>query len=322
MRTYLLTALCLMLVSCLPEDEKVSPFNRGDLTEFSLNLSTDYRSQAFFDLSSSSLTGEMLKTEWDLAFSSIEGEKHVFLNTGRLMKAAATGRTDFETIQSTDNLDFGWDDSKGNPESGVFYGWDNDPQQVYVLDMGYNPGGVPLGFKKIQFLSANDNAYEIRFANLDNSDEQQLSVTREENRTRVRVSLSNGGSILLSEPAIEDWDLLFSSYTETLFDGNDSIAYLVTGVLINPAGTEVSVDTTSFAALTATSLANRNWTQNRDAIGFDWKYFDFGAGSFLIVPNLNYLIKDIEGFYYKLRFTDFYDDSGNKGNPKFEFQRL
>ena len=32
--------------------------------------------------------------------------------------------------------------------------------------------------------------------------------------------------------------------------------------------------------------------------------------------------RDAKGFYYKLRFIDFYDDHGNKGNPKFEFQKF
>jgi len=37
---------------------------------------------------------------------------------------------------------------------------------------------------------------------------------------------------------------------------------------------------------------------------------------------MNYVIRDRDGFFYKLRFIDFSNDMGEKGYPKFEFVRL
>ena len=56
-------------------------------------------------------------------------------------------------------------------------------------------------------------------------------------------------------------------------------------------------------------------------IGFDWKYYDFNLG-YIIYPDRYYLLKDEDGFYFKIRFIDFYDPSGNKGTATFEYQRL
>ena len=35
-----------------------------------------------------------------------------------------------------------------------------------------------------------------------------------------------------------------------------------------------------------------------------------------------YVVEDHEGFRYKLRFTSFYNELGEKGHPQFTFQRL
>jgi hypothetical protein len=42
----------------------------------------------------------------------------------------------------------------------------------------------------------------------------------------------------------------------------------------------------------------------------------------VIIEGLNYVVLDREGYFYKLRFISFYNNSGEKGYPTFEFQRL
>lgn len=53
-----------------------------------------------------------------------------------------------------------------------------------------------------------------------------------------------------------------------------------------------------------------------NAISYDWKVFN--GGTFETDLSKNYIVKSTEGLYFKIHFIDFYDDSGNKGNPKFE----
>ena len=57
-------------------------------------------------------------------------------------------------------------------------------------------------------------------------------------------------------------------------------------------------------------------------IGYDWKYYNLDAALYTIEPGLAYVIRDRDGFYYKLRFIDFYSEAGEKGYPKFEYVRL
>jgi hypothetical protein len=64
------------------------------------------------------------------------------------------------------------------------------------------------------------------------------------------------------------------------------------------------------------------FSSRADVIGYDWKYYNFDAGVYTVVPDMNYVIRDRDGFFYKLRFIDFNNDVGEKGYPKFEFVRL
>ncbi|MEZ5083051.1 MAG: HmuY family protein [Bacteroidales bacterium] len=63
-----------------------------------------------------------------------------------------------------------------------------------------------------------------------------------------------------------------------------------------------------------------------DVIGYDWKVLqgDVNSGnvSYNIVPNRNYIIRNRNGFVYKLRFIEFYNTLGEKGYPTIEFQLL
>lgn len=75
---------------------------------------------------------------------------------------------------------------------------------------------------------------------------------------------------------------------------------------------EIDVDAAYYSAL----------TDSADAIGYDWKFYDLDAGQYTVFSDQNYIIRDQEGFYYKLHFVDFYNNQGEKGFPTMEVQRL
>lgn len=51
-----------------------------------------------------------------------------------------------------------------------------------------------------------------------------------------------------------------------------------------------------------------------DEIGYDWKYYDLsGSGKYIIYQKKVFVIRDQQGYLYKLRFIDFYDNNGQKG---------
>jgi len=41
-----------------------------------------------------------------------------------------------------------------------------------------------------------------------------------------------------------------------------------------------------------------------------------------VLPDIVFIIKEISGNYYKLRFVDYYNDAGEKGYAKFEIEGL
>ena len=65
-----------------------------------------------------------------------------------------------------------------------------------------------------------------------------------------------------------------------------------------------------------------DFSSNRNIIGYDWKTFDIDAGYYTVNENIVYIIKNVDDFYFKLRFIDFYDDNGAKGTPTFEYKLL
>ena len=66
----------------------------------------------------------------------------------------------------------------------------------------------------------------------------------------------------------------------------------------------------------------KSFSKYYNVIGYDWKTYDYESGSYIIHPEKNFVIKDKSGFYYKFHVIDFYNDSGQKGNIKFEFMLL
>src|SRR5690606_32914488 len=103
----------------------------------------------------------------------------------------------------------------------------------------------------------------------------------------------------------------------------DDIAYLVTGCLNNRNGVEVAhVFNKDFESITLSDINLYSFSVATNGIGYNWKEYNFDTGNYAIFSHHNYLIKTTEGKYYKLHFIDFYDSSGVKGTPTFEFQEL
>jgi len=126
------------------------------------------------------------------------------------------------------------------------------------------------------------------------------------------------------QPEKTGWDLWFTQYTDLLFtDENEPYPYIVTGVLLNSNNVIAAFDTTmSFDDISSDDLLNFEFSTNQNKIGYEWKYYDFDNAVYTVFSNYNYIIRDVEGFYYKLRFIGFYNNQGEKGYPTIEYQQL
>ncbi|MBK9176165.1 MAG: hypothetical protein IPM46_07485 [Flavobacteriales bacterium] len=73
-----------------------------------------------------------------------------------------------------------------------------------------------------------------------------------------------------------------------------------------------------FASITATDTLLFPMEGRRNAIGYDWKVYSFETSAYSIVPDLAFIVRDADGYLYKLRFIEFYGPQGQTGCPLFE----
>ncbi|MCU0370147.1 MAG: hypothetical protein MUC31_01925 [Bacteroidales bacterium] len=329
--------LVFLSTSCFKEDEKIEPHDPGDVKTVTIGLTNDYRYQVYFDLGSGEQVSQNLKKTWDLGFESSEKGWKIILNSSNFMVAAASGQTDFTMPSDTAGLTWNFDASSGNPDSLAFGTWvgfiPSDSTKVYsneifIIDRGYDEAGNLRGLRKVVFQEVDDSSYTFRYANLDGSHENTFTVMKDPSVNYACFSFDEGGKQLSIEPPKLDWDLVFTQYTTLLYTNEgDPYPYLLTGVLNNSAGIEVAQDTLyDFSSIDLDIAGSLVFTDALDEIGYDWKDVvgDVGSGSvsYVIVEGLNYVVKDMEGYYYKLRFISFYNNSGEKGYPTFEYQKL
>lgn len=330
-----LLPLILALTSCFKEDERVIPYIPGDVETVVITMEEDYKWMSFFKLATGEITDSSNKYIWDIAVSCRENDYTLHLNTSIFMKVAHTGSYNFDSVYTTnDNLEWKFDSSDGDSLNNAIGRWWLTPDstllnsgEVLLIDRGIDDEGLPLGYLKIQpVLEA--STVGIKISKLDNTGQRTFNFSRNNALVFETLSFENGLNQPQPIPPANDWNLWFTQYTTLLFtDEGEAYPYLVTGTLINRENTTAALDTTHQYNDINREIAESVLLTNRlDVIGYDWKKIngDVTSGDITYTPraNYSYIIKTSDGFYYKLRFIDFYNDRGVKGYPKFEFQRL
>ena len=316
----------LLLTSCFPEDKQIIPRD-VDIIEIPYSM---YENQTWYSLHNMLVTSTNSFLDWDLGFESNVTGHHIILNTSRFMYAGNTLSTDFYAI--TDNIcdTMIYDDSNGDLSRTAIGDWadfsdpDNPvyPKDVYIINLGSDNNGASYGFRKITFDNFENGTYEIHFSNLDGSDEHYSMITTDPERSFTLFSFNNGGNIVPVQPPDNDWDICFTQYSTILFDDYDvATPYLVRGVYLNSAGTTATSDSVnSFYDISLNDIDNYNFLSSQDVIGYEWK--EYKDDSYIINPDVFYIIKDQRGEYYKLKFTGYYNSTGLRGYPSFQVIKL
>lgn len=313
-----ITLMLMSLSGCIREELPVPAFDRGDAQQYRVNMGADYQHQIWFRLSDGEIVSQNERLAWDLAFDCREDSLWIYLNSALVMQAARTGKKNLDGVSTQIGLKFRPDHSSGILDSNAIGKW-WEHGEVIVIDRGYNVQGQQLGFIKMRVIHADSYKYEIEYSRLNGQNYQKVEIARNASLNRVMFDLDSAKQVNI-EPQNSDWDLLFSSYTHQFYD--PFLAYLVTGVIIHPEA-EVAIERErSFNEISFTDLEKYSFSKAADAIGYEWKEYDFDSGLFKIFPEMIYIIRDKRGFYYKLYFTDFYDEGGQKGHPTFIYQKL
>ena len=327
--TLILAAL--FFTSCFKQDEQITPHPRGNVITDTIPMTENYLYQVYFNLATGKIISKNAKTLSDLGFECSQDGWKIILNTSDFMKAGDLGIVPFGQAQDTTGKVMKFDKSDGNPDSlaiGKWYSVNNGDtvsnDHVYVIDRGLDENGNHLGFNQVIFDSLKNGSYFFRVAPLKGGQVINGKATKDPSVNYMFYSFSSGGSVQQLEPPMNSYDLLFTQYTTMLYTSlGEAYPYLVTGVLLNRYSVAAKSDTIdSFSSITLQSVQNMQLSSNLDGIGYDWKTFNFEAGSYTVRENVVYIIRDTGGMYYKLRFIGFYNTFGQKGYPIIECQPL
>lgn len=306
-----------LFTSCIKDEIPVDPHNPGDVLLNSYEMGTDYRYNAYYDFGSNSFVYEHLKTDWDLGFETGSEGWRIVLNNAKAMNAGRSPEVDFASVTDTVGVAWESDASSWNLDETAIGNW-QESNGVYCIDRGFSYDGTHQGYQKLEIQSVNQAYYTIRYANLDGSNERTAQVPKDDDSYNFTFYSFDSHDITEIEPEKETWDLVFRQYTHRFDDG---VVYLVNGVLSNSHNVEVAeVFDKDFTEVQFDDIQNATFSADNDIIGYDWKTFN--GNDFDIHPEQVYIVKTTEGLYYKLRFTDFYNEQGDKGTPTFEMQAL
>lgn len=307
----------LFALSCEKEELPVDPPEQGESQINEVGLGEDYRNQLYFDLETNTVVSSNLKTAWDLAWASTEDEEYVTLNTSKGMGVYRSVE-DFASTNDVSGVEWRYDHQSGRLDSTAVGEWWND-QYVYVFDRGYDETGTHLGYFKLEVLSSNYLSIEIKYGDLSDNTGNTLTIIKSSTTAFTYFSVENG--VVDIAPLDEEYDLIFTQYTHVFTD--PITPYVVTGVLLNREKTTATiVDNMAYEEIDLNVASQFDFSADLDVIGYDWKTFDFDEGMYKIDSNMIFIIRTSEGYFYKFRFTGFYNQMGLKGYPSFEFQQL
>lgn len=325
----------LLLNSCMEQESPVTPYPRGDVQTATIGMSSKYINQVYFSFEKGEPVSSYEFDIWDLAFKSYGDDSyHIVLNGAKFMEAADMGPVDFASVTSRTDAPFKYDSSDGDYDNYAIGRWWEksgsniiSKNHVYIINRGNNISNRKVGYIKFMITGFENNEYKVKFANLDNSNEFVASIPRNDNYNFIYFSFSDGGKIVNVEPPSNEWDILFNKYVAILSYEEDGIMnylpYSVTGVTINERYVEIASDTTmNFNSITLDSIQHLTFSKRPDYIGHEWKLFNLTGESYAVRPEINYILKDLNGFFWKFHFTFFYNEQGERGYPKFDFKRL
>lgn len=353
----LLVATSLISQSCINDNEDtvaVSPIE-GSIADPLVGGPTQ-PNQVWFDLSENKEIATK-RTDWDLAFYSGSSFK-VILNSSIMMaagKISNASNIDLVTESSVSALknqvqvanfnpsnEVYIDDVKGNFPTGYTaieeIKADDSENAVYLLNMGKElytgavaqgsvaTGGDSRGWMKVQVVRSGEG-YKIKYAELGATTHKEITVAKNTTYNYNFVSLKNNKEVFI-QPEKKKWDLCFTVFTNTI-TGAGSYIYADFVIHNNVGGVgayEVVVNSGSgieaYNNFKISDIDQSKFVYNdHRIIGANWRN-PVGANGLEVYGDRFYIIKDAEGYYFKLRFTRLTNTSGERGFPQFEYKPL
>jgi len=280
------------------------------------------------------------RDNWDIGFVVNYYSAGLSANTGSGVELYTWPDGDINDWADVDTVDMDWPpmyNSIVSFEEGAFnrnaldhpdYGWGIFSQSgsyPIIGDSLFVIKTISGAWKKLAIIEkiASTNIWEFKYANLDGTGEQTVTLEAGDYDDKYFVHYSiDSMKIQDREPAMVDWDLLFTRYYDY------TIPYYVTGVLINDDHIMAQeVRESGMDQATQEGYVDTAFTDTISLIGSDWKYFDMDAMEYAFIDTVVYYLKkdggDSNDSYYKIYFTGFSGGSfGGLGVYNFMQERL
>ncbi len=311
-----LILLVFIISGCFDEDKRIETLPFNGRIEKSI-----YTHHLFYNLDSAKVVASFTIDTFDLAFDCEPNGWRIFVNSGKKLVSARTGLTNIsELTDRPSNTIFGFDSPAIHDSTHIGF-WPSTPNEVFVIGR-IEDGTIRLKYK-FQMLQLDEHYYKFAFASFNGVETVDTAIVYKNNlKRRVLFSFSNPEKELDIEPNKQTWDLLFSSYLDSLPYNNIKLEYEVRGILINK-GVEVSVDSTrDYNEINKELIYTFNFSKKQDAIGWDWKYYSISEGTYTILSYRTYIVKSMTGKFFKIKFVGFKNQHLDYGYPKFILEQL
>jgi hypothetical protein len=299
-----------------------------------ISTGASYANEVYYSLSDGEISSTP-RDQWDLAFGTDGMDINILANSGAATEVytypdgntSAWDNVDITNIDSwamMSNSADTWTEGAliRNKIAGddFDYGWGRYNISTHQIsgDSLFVVKTTAGNYKKLWIVNKNPistvNQWEIKYANIDGSDEQHIFINANDYSDKQFVFFSMENNELIDiQPETEDWDLLFTKY----FD--PAIQYYVSGVLSNDA--RISVQQIDAVIQDEyEDYEESEFSASISTIGYDWKTVDYMTGEYAVNEARVYFIKELlnnssDSTYWKLYFTGF----GGSENGNYNF---
>ncbi len=302
--------------------------------------------QVYIDLSNQKTTLSK-RDAWDLGFYSGNNSR-VIINGSIYMAAKSIGITNIDAITKSDvtslqkevavgtfnanNISY-IDAPNGSIEETAIseISINAKENEVYLLNLGYEvsiekpiTGSVAVagkhrGWKKIRILKKDENNYILQYADLNDTNHQEVILPKDSNHNFTFFSF-NTNSVINIEPQKQKWDLNFTVATSIIPEiGTYGFSdYIVHNRKGGVKVYRVSTSDFSYEDFTVSNIHKNNFSENQNVIGSNWR----NVHTRIVATDHFYVLQDFNGILYKLRLLTLTNNKGERGCPEFEYKQL
>ncbi len=291
-------------------------YAQDPLTPVTITMSAGYANEIYYSMANGTVKVSP-RNSWDIAFRTKKFSSSILTNDGSNVILFTYPKSDTTGWDNMDTTGFySWTPMYNDPdnwENGAFsrnaleypdYGWGkyNSVNHDIVGDSLFLILLQDGSLKKfwLQRKKSVEDIFIFKYANLDGSDEQQVSLDLNPfiDKDFYGFSFATNAGVDY-QPLKADWDILFTKYMSLQTGG---IPYPVVGVLNNDGALANSFHPVSHAY---NDWWIKPWDSLRSPIGWSWKYYDFGANAWTVPDTTVYFIKTLQSVTYKMYFTAF-----------------